>query len=101
MQTQRYGSRPYGVGLLVAGYDKTGPHLFETHPSGNYFDFKAQAIGARSQVLSGCVVALLLWGLGYRFDLLSLLQRCMFIVVVDWVRLHKLKTPLISMWEMG
>jgi len=47
--TQRYGSRPYGVGLLVAGYDKTGTHLFETCPSGNYFDYKAMAIGARAQ----------------------------------------------------
>jgi len=47
--TQRYGSRPYGVGLLVIGYDQTGAHLFETCPSGNYFDYKAMAIGARSQ----------------------------------------------------
>jgi len=47
--TQRYGRRPYGVGLLVAGYDSTGSHLFETCPSGNYYDYKAIAIGARSQ----------------------------------------------------
>jgi len=47
--TQRYGSRPYGVGLLVIGYDQTGAHLYETCPSGNYFDYKAMAIGARSQ----------------------------------------------------
>jgi 20S proteasome subunit alpha 6 len=47
--TQRYGSRPYGVGLLVIGYDQTGAHLFETCPSGNYFEYKAQAIGARAQ----------------------------------------------------
>ena len=47
--TQRYGKRPYGVGLLVAGYDSTGPHIFETCPSGNFYDFYAQAIGARSQ----------------------------------------------------
>jgi len=47
--TQRIGSRPYGVGLLVAGYDQTGPHLFETQPSGQYFEFKGMAIGARSQ----------------------------------------------------
>ena len=25
--TQSYGSRPYGVGLLIAGYDETGAHL--------------------------------------------------------------------------
>jgi 20S proteasome subunit alpha 6 len=47
--TQRYGRRPYGVGLLVIGYDQTGTHLFETDPSGNFFDYYAQAIGARSQ----------------------------------------------------
>ena len=41
--------RPYGVGLLVAGVDRTGPHLFQTDPSGNYFEFRAMAMGARSQ----------------------------------------------------
>jgi len=49
VHTQRYGRRPYGVGLLVVGYDQTGAHLYETCPSGNYFDYKAMAIGARSQ----------------------------------------------------
>jgi len=49
VNTQRYGRRPYGVGLLVIGYDQTGAHLYETSPSGNYYDCKAQAIGARSQ----------------------------------------------------
>lgn len=49
VHTQRYGRRPYGVGFLVAGYDQTGPHLFETSPSGNFYDYKAIAIGARSQ----------------------------------------------------
>lgn len=49
VHTQRYGRRPYGVGLLVAGYDQTGAHLYETCPSGNYFDYRAQAIGGRSQ----------------------------------------------------
>jgi len=47
--TQRIGSRPYGVGLLVVGQDQTGPHLFETQPSGQYFEYKGIAIGARSQ----------------------------------------------------
>ncbi|KAI8592453.1 nucleophile aminohydrolase [Geranomyces variabilis] len=49
VNTQRYGRRPYGVGLLVAGYDDAGPHLFECAPSGNFFDYYAVAIGARSQ----------------------------------------------------
>jgi 20S proteasome subunit alpha 6 len=48
VHTQRYGMRPYGVGLLVAGYD-SAPHLFETCPSGNYFEFRGQAIGSRAQ----------------------------------------------------
>ncbi|KAI8489419.1 PREDICTED: proteasome subunit alpha type-1-like [Branchiostoma belcheri] len=47
--TQRYGRRPYGVGLLVAGYDEMGPHIYQTCPSSNYFDCKCMAIGARSQ----------------------------------------------------
>lgn len=47
--TQRSWKRPYGVGLLVAGHDSTGPHLFQTCPSGNFYEFKAMAIGARSQ----------------------------------------------------
>ena len=34
---QRYGKRPYGVGLLVAGYDDQGPHIFQTCPSANYY----------------------------------------------------------------
>lgn len=106
--TQRYGRRPYGVGLLVAGYDVSksdchlscqiilwklkkgflfiwchwnviilivswslpninieknkldtfvfpkdiGPHIYQTCPSANYFDCKAMAIGARSQVIA-------------------------------------------------
>lgn len=47
--TQSYVRRPYGIGLLVAGYDRTGPHLFQTDPSGNYFEYRAMAMGARSQ----------------------------------------------------
>ncbi|XP_057837596.2 proteasome subunit alpha type-1-B [Cryptomeria japonica] len=47
--TQRSWKRPYGVGLLVAGLDETGPHLYQNCPSGNYFEYQAYAIGARSQ----------------------------------------------------
>jgi 20S proteasome subunit alpha 6 len=47
--TQRYSRRPYGVGLLVAGVDSTGPHLYETCPSGNIFEYFAYALGDRSQ----------------------------------------------------
>jgi 20S proteasome subunit alpha 6 len=31
------------------GEQKKGVHLYETCPSGNYFEYKAHAIGARSQ----------------------------------------------------
>ncbi|RYH23342.1 hypothetical protein EON65_17970 [archaeon] len=47
--TQSYVRRPYGVGLLIASYDQTGPHLYVTEPSGNYFEYLAMAIGSRSQ----------------------------------------------------
>jgi len=42
------GKRPFGVGLLVGGYDEKGPHLFQTCPSGHYYEFFAMAIGGRS-----------------------------------------------------
>lgn len=47
--TQYYVRRPYGVGLLIAAYDQTGPHLYATEPSGNYYEYYAMAIGSRSQ----------------------------------------------------
>ncbi|BGP55505.1 hypothetical protein JCM8202_002037 [Rhodotorula sphaerocarpa] len=49
VNTQHYGRRPYGVGLLVAGYDAKGPHLYEFSPSGNCLEYYAMSIGARSQ----------------------------------------------------
>ncbi len=49
MNTQEYGRRPYGVGLLVIGQDKQGPHLYEFSPSGNSYEYYAMSIGARSQ----------------------------------------------------
>lgn len=48
--TQNYGKRPYGVGLLVAGVDGDGPHLFEFMPSGMTQEMVACAIGGRSQM---------------------------------------------------
>jgi len=47
--TQTYVRRPYGVGLLVGAVDATGPHLYETQPSGHYYEYTAMAIGARAQ----------------------------------------------------
>ncbi|KAL7535422.1 hypothetical protein ACHAXR_006477 [Thalassiosira sp. AJA248-18] len=47
--TQTYVRRPYGVGLLLASFDKNGPHVYQTCPSGNVYECYATAIGARSQ----------------------------------------------------
>ena len=39
--------RPYGVALLIAGVDhEKGPQLFQTDPSGTYFEWQARAIGS-------------------------------------------------------
>ena len=43
--TQSGGLRPFGVSILVAGIDAGGPRLFETDPTGIYFEYKATAIG--------------------------------------------------------
>eukprot|EP01006_Ploeotia_vitrea_P063357 TRINITY_DN85385_c0_g1_i1.p1 TRINITY_DN85385_c0_g1~~TRINITY_DN85385_c0_g1_i1.p1 ORF type:complete len:248 (+),score=20.02 TRINITY_DN85385_c0_g1_i1:31-774(+) len=48
-RTQRDHKRPFGVGLVIAGYDTNGPHIFQTCPSGQYYNYYATAIGARSQ----------------------------------------------------
>jgi len=50
INTQQYGRRPYGVGLLIAGVDAKGPHLFEFQPSGVTQEMVACGIGARSQM---------------------------------------------------
>lgn len=50
INTQHYGKRPYGVGLLIAGVDSKGPHLFEFQPSGVTQEMVACGIGARSQM---------------------------------------------------
>lgn len=47
--TQVYGRRPYGVGMLVIGVDDTGPHLYELLPNGSGYEYFAASLGARSQ----------------------------------------------------
>ena len=51
MQSHTHGAgrRPFGLGLLVVGHDVTGPCLYETCPSGQFWQCKAMALGARSQ----------------------------------------------------
>jgi proteasome alpha subunit len=43
--TQSGGYRPFGVSLLVAGTDEGGITLFETDPTGLYYQYKATVIG--------------------------------------------------------
>ena len=43
--TQSGGLRPFGVSVLVGGIDDTTPKLFETDPTGIYFQYKATVIG--------------------------------------------------------
>ena len=39
------GKRPFGVALMLAGYDDNGPQLYQIDPSGAFFAWKASAIG--------------------------------------------------------
>jgi len=43
--TQSGGLRPFGVSILVAGIDNGHPKLFETDPTGIYFQYHATVIG--------------------------------------------------------
>ena len=43
--TQSGGVRPFGISMLMAGYDYDGPHLYQIDPSGAFFSWKAAAIG--------------------------------------------------------
>lgn len=43
--TQSGGFRPFGVSLLIAGVDENGPKLFETDPTGIFFQYWACTIG--------------------------------------------------------
>ena len=45
LTTQSGGLRPFGVSLLVAGSDEDGLKLFETDPTGIFYQYRATAIG--------------------------------------------------------
>lgn len=49
VKTAHPNKRPFGVGMLVGAFDESGTHLFETCPSGNYFEYQSMAIGDRCQ----------------------------------------------------
>jgi 20S proteasome subunit alpha 5 len=42
-------SRPFGVALLIAGFDEDGPQLFHAEPSGTFYRYDAKAIGSGSE----------------------------------------------------
>ncbi len=43
--TQSGGLRPFGVSVLIAGIDQDGKKLFETDPTGIFFQYNATVIG--------------------------------------------------------
>ena len=43
--TQYGGARPFGVSILFAGVDDSGPQLYVTDVTGIYFQFKATVVG--------------------------------------------------------
>lgn len=44
--TQKGGVRPFGISILIAGFDSKGnPRLYQTDPSGACVEWKANAIG--------------------------------------------------------
>ena len=47
--TQNAGVRPFGVSMIVAGVDATGPRLITIDPSGSYRGYKAAALGMNSE----------------------------------------------------
>ncbi|MFH1425282.1 MAG: archaeal proteasome endopeptidase complex subunit alpha [archaeon] len=47
--TQYGGARPYGVSILLAGVNKRKTHLYTSDVTGNYFAYKANAIGENDE----------------------------------------------------
>lgn len=50
--TQSNGRRPFGISCLLAGFDYDGvAHLYQTEPSGNYHEWKANACGRSAKTV--------------------------------------------------
>ncbi len=47
--TQYGGSRPYGVAMLLAGVNKGKAHLYTSDVTGNFFAYRANAIGENDE----------------------------------------------------
>jgi len=55
--TQSGGLRPFGVSVILAGIDREGPKVFETDPTGIYFQYKATVIGEGEQEIDEILAA--------------------------------------------
>lgn len=50
--TQSNGRRPFGISCLIGGFDFDGtPHLYQTEPSGIYYEWKANATGRSAKTV--------------------------------------------------
>lgn len=47
--TQYARARPFGVNMIIAGVDNTGPQILNTDPSGSCHGYKAKAAGRKNE----------------------------------------------------
>ncbi len=50
--SQSGGLRPFGVSLLIGGFEDNTAHLYQTTPSGMYMKFLARSVGVHSQKIN-------------------------------------------------
>ncbi|XP_014281822.1 proteasome subunit alpha type-7-1 [Halyomorpha halys] len=50
--TQSSGRRPFGISCIIGGFDPDGsPHLFQTEPSGVFYEWKANVTGRGDKIV--------------------------------------------------
>jgi len=50
--TQSNGRRPFGISAIIGGFDYDGtPHLFQTEPSGAFYEWKAVSTGKNAKTV--------------------------------------------------